>query len=268
MSADGELQPQQYADVVDLSMTARTRPWLVRGLLGSGLLGIAAAVGLLCYHFLQSTGDQPPAEAAAGAAVNVGRWQHDPGAVYDRAPVTPTPSPVPTPAVTPVPPAPDTTPYQMTIERIGVDAPVVAKGLDANRVPIVPLNSWQVAWYTFSAQPGTGGNAVFAGHVTWSGRAVFYSLDKLVQGDVIHIRAQTGDSFTYIVTESYTVSETDPNAPAQVMGPTSSDVITIITCDGEFYYTGDPVFNGSYTQRRVVRAALTSQILVSELGSS
>jgi LPXTG-site transpeptidase (sortase) family protein len=154
----------------------------------------------------------------------------------------------------------------MTIRRIGVDAPVVAKGLDANRVPVVPLNSYQVAWYTFSAQPGTGGNAVFAGHVTWSGRAVFYSLDQLVVGDTVQLDTENGDQFTYTVTEAYTVDEHDPNAPL-VMAPTSTDVITIITCDGEFYYTGDPVFLGSYTGRRIVRAALTSHNLVATIGA-
>jgi LPXTG-site transpeptidase (sortase) family protein len=147
----------------------------------------------------------------------------------------------------------------MVIDRIGVNAPVVAKGMDANYVPVVPLNSYQVAWYTFSAQPGTGGNAVFAGHVTWSGRAVFYNLNQLAAGDLIHVKKPDGQSYTYAVTESFTVSEDDPGAPSRVMGPTASDMITIITCDGEFYYTGDPVFRGSYTNRRVIRATLSSQ---------
>ena len=48
----------------------------------------------------------------------------------------------------------------MIIERIGVNAPLAAYGLDANAVPIVPTGpdaSYVVAWYDFSAQPGTGG---------------------------------------------------------------------------------------------------------------
>jgi LPXTG-site transpeptidase (sortase) family protein len=134
-------------------------------------------------------------------------------------------------------------------------------------VPVVPLNGWQVAWYTFSAQPGTGGNAVFAGHVTWGGRAVFYSLNKLAIGDTIRVSDNNGNSFVYTVNESFSVAETDPNAAAEVMGPTSSDIITLITCDGEFYYTGDPVFNGSYTARRIIRAVLTSSNLVSVASS-
>jgi hypothetical protein len=38
------------------------------------------------------------------------------------------------------------------------------------------------------------------------------------------------------------------------MSPTGSDVMTIITCDGTRYYTGDPVFGHDYTERRVIRA--------------
>lgn len=235
------------------------RARLLRALFGMALLGIVASAGVVSYELLRPA----EAEAPVPVVVDVGRWHGDPGVVYDRVPITPTPSPVPTPAPTPVPPAIDSSPYQLTIDSIGVNAPVVAKGVDANGVPVVPLNGWQVAWYTFSAQPGTGGNAVFAGHVTWGGRAVFYSLKTLAMGDRIQVNDNDGNSFVYTVSESFTVAESDPNAAAQVMGPTSSDIITLITCDGEFYYTGDPVFNGSYTARRIIRAALTSSSMVS-----
>lgn len=222
-------------------------------LCGLVLIAIVSCGSLLSYEVLR-----PAAGADAPAVMDVRRWQGDLGAVYDRTPVTPTPSPIPSPSPTPVPPPPESVPYQLVISRIGVNAPVVAKGLDANRVPIVPLNSYQVAWYTFSAQPGTGGNAVFAGHVTWNGRAVFYSLDQLVAGDAIKIDDQAGDELTYTVTDSYMVSDNDANA-LSVMGPTPDDVITIITCDGTYYHTGDPIFGGAYTARRIVRASLTSE---------
>jgi hypothetical protein len=38
------------------------------------------------------------------------------------------------------------------------------------------------------------------------------------------------------------------------MLPAPGDVLTIITCDGTRYYTGDPVFGHDYTERRVIRA--------------
>jgi hypothetical protein len=43
------------------------------------------------------------------------------------------------------------------------------------------------------------------------------------------------------------------------MAPTSFDTITIISCDGTFYRTNNPVSGGDYTGRRVVRANLTSR---------
>ena len=101
----------------------------------------------------------------------------------------PSPSPAPTPVPpTPPPPAPTPIPpvltdaHSMFIERIGVAAPVAVYTLDENRIPIVPTGPYAggvVAWYDFSARPGTGGNAVYAGHVTWNGAAVFYSLTAL-----------------------------------------------------------------------------------------
>ncbi|HVP05309.1 MAG TPA: class F sortase [Dehalococcoidia bacterium] len=252
----GEGQPQGEA------AGRRVRRWLAghrvkRGLAGLALLAIVSAVALTGYQSLVTTAGQH----ARPVAVDAARLAADPGGVYDRVPVTPSPSPVPTPSPTPVPPPLEDSPIHIVIDRIGVDAPVVAEGVDADNVPVVPLNSYQVAWYTFSAQPGTGSNAVFAGHVTWGGPAVFYSLNQLAPGDSIKLVADTGSVLTYTVTDSYTVDVNDPGAGA-VMGPTSGDVITVITCDGTRYYTGDPVFGHAYTDRRIIRAALTSESIV------
>jgi LPXTG-site transpeptidase (sortase) family protein len=182
----------------------------------------------------------------------------DPGGVYDRplgvfrAPATP--APVATPSDEP--PLRESA-YHMVIDKIGVNAPVFPYGVDANRVPEVPLNADDVAWYNFSAQPGTGSNAVFAGHVTWSGQAVFYNLKDIQVGDHIVLRGDSGTEIVYVVSDSFMVDPNDPNA-LSVMSPPSSDVITLITCDGSFYYTGDPVFNGDYSHRRIVRALFSS----------
>ena len=150
--------------------------------------------------------------------------------------------------------------YRMIIEKIGVDAPVAVYGLDENRVPIVPTGpdaSQVVAWYDFSQKPGSGGNAVFAGHVTWNGQAVFYSLTSVQAGDIIKFRDNGGREIAYRVTSNALMDPNDPNA-LQMMYPTSNDVVTIITCGGSFYHTGDPVFGGDYTNRIVVRGELVS----------
>ena len=178
------------------------------------------------------------------------------GGIYDRPLArTPAAAPSPAPVVVAPPPLRDT-PYQIVIDKIGVNAPVGEYGLDANQVPQVPLNGREVAWYNFSSEPGTGSNAVFAGHVTWSGRAVFYHLDELVAGDVIRLDGDDGTSLTYTVSQSFLVDPNDPGS-VSVMSPTPSDAITIITCGGDPYYVGG-VARYDYTHRLIVRGILTS----------
>ena len=218
-------------------------------LLGAIMIGIVGAGALAFFNYGKDSGGTP-------ALVTITHQRPDPGAVYDRTPVTASPSPTPDP--TPIPPPLKKAPFHLVIDKIGVDAPVVPEGLDANQVPIVPLDNFEVAWYTFSAQPGTGSNAVFAGHVTWGGPGVFYYLNQLAPGDVVKLQADNGDQLIYTVTDSFMVDENDKDA-LTVMDPTSDDVVTIISCDGTRYYTGDPIYGHDYTGRRIVRAALTGE---------
>jgi LPXTG-site transpeptidase (sortase) family protein len=139
--------------------------------------------------------------------------------------------------------------------KIGIDAAVVTYGLDGNNVPEVPYNGQEVAWYNFSAKPGTGSNAVFAGHVTWSGHAVFYDLDQMVAGDDIYLEGTDGTRVSYKVSEVFLVDATDPNA-LSVMAATGTDTMTVITCGGDPFYVGG-IAQYDYTHRLVVRAALT-----------
>jgi len=219
------------------------------------LLGASAVAGGFA---LTSVGIYRLVDSGSEAAAPSLASQHrtDPGAVYDRPLGTdPEPEAVAVPPPT-EPPLRDSA-YRLVIDSIGVNANVFTYGVDAERVPEVPLNGEDVAWYDFSARPGTGSNAVFAGHVTWNGRAVFSELDSVAVGERISLRGGDGKELVYVVSESYLVDPNDPTS-ISVMSPTDKDVITIITCSGTFYYTDDPVFGGEYTQRRIIRAALSS----------
>jgi LPXTG-site transpeptidase (sortase) family protein len=147
------------------------------------------------------------------------------------------------------------------IDKIGVDAPVETFGLDNQQVPEIPTGdnaAHVVAWYDFSARPGTGSNAVFAGHVTWYGPAVFYSLTDLKLGEQIKLDGVDGTELTYRISNIFRVLSTDPDARA-LMFATSQDIMTILTCDGVF--TPDPnnhVEGGDYDHRLVIRADLES----------
>jgi LPXTG-site transpeptidase (sortase) family protein len=165
------------------------------------------------------------------------------------------------PTPTPLPPFGDET-YKMVIDKIGVDNPVETFGLDDQQVPEIPMGPGQapgqiVAWYDFSAKPGTGSNAVFAGHVTWNGPAVFYSLTDLGLGDEIKLDGADGTELTYKVSNVFRVLATDPDARA-LMFATSQDIMTILTCDGVFTPNPNEPAGGDYDHRLVIRADLES----------
>lgn len=224
----------------------------------------ASLVGVGLYDYFSDS--EPGAESAPAVLSH----RFDPGGVYDRpvgvvesspapsptaAAASPTPSTTPAPAVAAAPPPPlRDQPYNMVIEKIGVNAGVFTYGLDANAIPEVPSNGWDVAWYNFSAAPGTGSNAVFAAHVTWNGPAVFYNLDALVPGDEIKLNGTDGTSVKYRVTQSFLVDPADP-AALEVMYGTDEDMITIITCGGSPFYVGGSA-GYDYTHRLVVRGEL------------
>lgn len=195
-------------------------------------LGVLTGVAVLAYVLLSGDSDEEAVEA-------------------------PTASPA---AIQPAEEPPPTGPYRMVIEKIGVDAPVATYGLDENRVPIVPTGpdaAQVVAWYDFSAQPATGGNAVYAGHVTWNGAAVFKELQSVQVGDVIRLRYDSGEELVYNVTQNVALEPGDPKA-LDMIYPLDQDVMTIVTCGGSFFETSDPVIGGDYTQRIIIRAELAS----------
>lgn len=221
-----------------------------RVLLGIGTASFVAGLALLVFAAYSLFDNESNAQNQLSAAqVTTSRTP---------APRTVSPTPGPSmPSPVPAPPLGDA-PYQFVIERLGVDAPVGTYGLDENAVPVVPTGGDAaeiVAWYDFSAKPGTGSNAVFAGHVTWNGEAVFYELKTSKPGDLIKLRRDDGTELIYSVTWVNSVDPDDPES-LKVMYPTDplSDVITVITCDGAYQDTDDPVFGGEYSRRLVVRA--------------
>ena len=223
------------------------RRWLRRLPLIAGGLVLTAAVlaGLLVGALSESstlTVEEPPSAA---------RLVAEPDHIFDRYSA---PAPSPTAAPTTEPPL-GSTPFQLIIPRIGVDATVNSFGLDSNFVPEVPRNGQEVAWYDWSSEPGTGSNAVLAGHVTWGGAGVFYDLDQLSGGDQILLRSDDGTELSYTVEENFLIDPADPSS-LTVMAPTNDDTITVITCGGTYSPTGGP-FGGQYSDRRVVRARLS-----------
>ena len=226
------------------------RLWLRRlPLLAGGLVFTAAVLAVLAGSLvgvLSGTATLTVEEPRSAAHLVA-----EPDHIFDRY-NAPAPSPTAAPAI--VPPL-GSTPFQLVIPRIGVDATVNRFGLDSNFVPEVPRNGQEVAWYDWSSEPGTGSNAVLAGHRTWSGAGVFFDLEQLSDGDQILLRSDDGAELSYTVLENFLIDPTDSSALA-LIAPTNDDTITLITCGGDYSPTGGR-FGGYYSDRRIVRASLS-----------
>jgi len=140
-------------------------------------------------------------------------------------------------------------PAALVIPRLGVQAPVENKGIDSRNQMEAPDRPFDVAWYPFTAQPGAGGNAVFAGHRDFAGvgPAVFWKLEQLAPGDSIQVSGADQRQLRYQVTQTwdYTLS----NIPmASVLAQGGGDQITLITCSGSYSRAA------GYDHRLVVRA--------------
>ncbi len=166
-------------------------------------------------------------------------------------------TPLPPPTALPSPTKERSAPLaRITIPKFGVDAPVIVLGIDENGVMEAPEDPWDAAWYDFTARPGEGSNAVFSGHVDWTfedgpAGAVFWDLKNLVLGDVISVELVDGASYSYSVISREQVDPDTADVQA-IVGATSEEIVTLITCGGQF----DPA-TGHYPDRTIVRAELT-----------
>lgn len=139
---------------------------------------------------------------------------------------------------------------RLVIPSAEIDAPVVVKSVDRAGVMQSPDNAYDTAWYDFSARPGFGGNAVFAGHVDYIhvGHAVFWNLQYLHMNDLIEVHLQDGTVYRYAV-KSLNPYDAATAPVDQIVGPTQVETVTLITCGGTFSSASH-----QYDKRLVVRA--------------
>jgi LPXTG-site transpeptidase (sortase) family protein len=196
-----------------------------RKLLGIGLVSLLALVALAVFIGLRAGSEGDGSDSVVVATAS---------------PVAPTA--VATPVAAP--------PLRIVIPSIGVDAPITNKGLSVDGMMEGPNGPEDVAWYEFTAFPGGGSNAVFSAHVDYHGYgpAVFADLKKLEKGDLVEVHTADGTVYRYEVTLSLSYpAETAPSE--EIVGPTSREVITLITCAGSFDQA-----TRQYSHRLVVRA--------------
>src|SRR5688572_637832 len=89
------------------------------------------------------------------------------------------------------------TPNEMEIPKIGVRAPIVPVGTQADGTMASPTGAVDIGWWQ-GRKPGEG-NALFAAHVNWNGRVgTFFRLKDLKPGDEIVVKGG-GKLVTYRV---------------------------------------------------------------------
>ncbi|GHD99408.1 class F sortase [Streptomyces alanosinicus] len=162
------------------------------------------------------------------------------------------------PAVLPRAAAPlgDALPQRVDIPRLGVQAPVVSRGLDTQgAVDPPPFDQpGVVGWYGAGTRPGAAGAALLVGHVDTATRpAVFYKLSTLEPGNTVRVVRSDGRVAAFTVDDVRVLPRARFDAH-QAYGPhqTGRAELRLITCGGVF----DRV-SGSYTANVVVSAYLT-----------
>ncbi|MFE4664095.1 class F sortase [Streptomyces sp. NPDC056716] len=157
----------------------------------------------------------------------------------------------------PAPPLADAGPQRLDIPGIGVQAPVVARGLDrAGAIDPPPYDqAGTVGWYAAGAKPGAAGTALMVGHVDTEARpAVFYKVSTLQPGERIRVVRDDGKVAEFTVDDVQVLTRDDFDA-RRAYGPRESGraELRLITCGGTF----DPATR-SYTANVIVSAYLTS----------
>lgn len=173
-----------------------------------------------------------------------------PPVVYAEAVASRTPPPAPTAD----PFAGAGNPQRLEIPAIQVDASIEQVGLTSQGAMDVPKGWMNAAWYQLGVRPGEPGNAVIAGHLDSStgGPAVFWDLNLLQPGDLVHVTYENGERLTFAVETSQIYQhDADTQVIESIFGPGQTADLNLITCMGPWDYG-----SATYAERLVVFSRL------------
>ncbi len=131
-------------------------------------------------------------------------------------------------------PVTPTSPQRLVIPALGVDAAIVAVGLEPDGSMEIP-GAAEAGWYHYGPRPGDPtGSAVLAGHVDHNRTAgVFVELRRLGIGEEIEVTDRDGVMRRFRVTERFQVDKDELPGP-ELFRTTGDPVLTLITCGGRF----------------------------------
>ena len=127
-------------------------------------------------------------------------------------------------------------PVEIRIPRIGVNAPVMKVGREADgTVQVPPLAEHNLTgWYEYGPAPGQRGPAVILGHVdSTTGISVFYYLKNMHAGDKVYVTLADGKVAAFAVDGLQRVAK-DAFPTASVYGKAGYPSLRLITCGGPF----------------------------------
>ncbi|MHA5053397.1 class F sortase [Streptomyces sp. SD15] len=150
------------------------------------------------------------------------------------------------------------TPQRIDIPSMGVQAPVVGRGLDPQgAIDPPPFDQpGVVGWYAAGVRPGAAGTALFVGHVDTETRpAVFYKLSAVQPGETVRVVRDDGTVAEFTVDDVQVFSRDHFDAQ-QAYGPKESGraELRLVTCGGTFDRA-----SRTYTANVVVSAYLTGE---------
>jgi sortase (surface protein transpeptidase) len=156
----------------------------------------------------------------------------------------------------PVKPLGDARPRRIDIPSMGVQAPVMASGLDGRGAIDPPpfARAGAVGWYAAGTPPGAAGAALFVGHVDTENRpAVFHELSAVRIGETVRVVRDDGTVAEFTV-DDVRVMDRDRFDARQAYGVRRSGraELRLITCGGTFDRA-----RRTYTANVVVSAYLT-----------
>ena len=143
-------------------------------------------------------------------------------------------------------------PVAIKIESAEVDSPVetteIVDGVMQN-----PSGPYVVSWYRGTGKLNQDNNIVMAGHLDYYdvGEAVFYNLGKVKEKDVVEVTGSDEIVYQYAVesVEDVDIAELTAEEVQAIVGKTSGEILTLITCSGTFDAGAQ-----QYSQRKIVRA--------------
>jgi LPXTG-site transpeptidase (sortase) family protein len=140
-------------------------------------------------------------------------------------------------------------PRRIEIPAIGVSAPVIELGLNADKTLEVPKDYGETGWWKGGPEPGERGAAVIAGHVdSKTGPAVFYRLDDLRAGDEIRVHRSDGTRARFVVARLERHPK-DEFPTRKVYARTGEPTLRLVTCSGDF-----DAASGHYVDNTIVFA--------------